>query len=143
MTKDEEFMQEAIGEAKKGKGPKKFGSVVVKNDRIVARAHATVYEEKDPTKHAEVKAVSEAAKNLANRRLNGCIIYTTCEPCMMCVGAVLWARMDKVVYGMSRKEALELFNDSSHWHMNIEKLVPKGFEIKKGILKEACREVTI
>ena len=143
MTRDEEFMQIAIEEAKKGNGPKKFGSVVVKNNKLIAKAYATVYEENDPTKHAEIKAISRAANALKNRRLNGCILYTTCEPCMMCIGAVLWARMDGVIYGMSRNEALELFNDSSHWHMNIEKLVPKGFEIKKGILKEACREVTI
>ena len=109
----------------------------------MAKAHGTVYEDKDPTKHAEIKAVSKAAKNLGNRRLNGCTLYTTCEPCMMCVGAVLWGRIDGVVYGMSRDEALELFDDSSHWHLNIEKLTPKGFKIKKGILKEACREATI
>lgn len=136
-------MQFAIAEAEKARGPKKFGSVVVKNGKVVAKAHSTVYEDRDPTRHAEIKTISKAARNLKNRRLNGCILYTTCEPCMMCVGAILWGRMDVVVYGMSREEALELFNDSSHWHMNIKKLVPKGFKIKKGILKEVCKEVTI
>ncbi|MBI2607720.1 MAG: nucleoside deaminase [Candidatus Doudnabacteria bacterium] len=114
MTRDEEFMKLAIEEAKKSKGPKKFGAVVVKDGEVVAKAYSTTEEEQDGTRHAEIKAISEACKVLGTKHLPGCILYSTCEPCMMCTGAAMWEKIRKIVYGMNRQDALRHFEHSNH-----------------------------
>lgn len=138
---DDQLMRIAIEEAKLTKGPKRFGAIVVKDGKIVAKAHATAVEKEDPTKHAEIQAISKAAKYLLTRRLDDCILFSTCEPCMMCTGAALWARINKVVYAMSRNDALKHFDDSSLWHLEIKKIVPKNFIIKEGVLKEEALKI--
>jgi guanine deaminase len=104
----EDFMREAIrlsitNVEKAIGGP--FGAVVVKNGKIIARGANSVTVTNDPTAHAEVVAIREACKVLNNFQLEGCEIYTSCEPCPMCLGAIYWARPDKLFYANSKEDA--------------------------------------
>lgn len=96
------YMRMAITEARKGiraghGGP--FGAVIVKDGVVVGKGHNRVIEKLDPTCHGEVMAIHAACKKLGTFDLSGCEIYTTGEPCPMCLGAILWANIDKVYYG--------------------------------------------
>jgi len=96
------FMQLAIEEAQKGihaghGGP--FGCVIVKDGEVVGRGHNQVVENHDPTCHGEIMAIHDASANLKTFDLSGCVLYTTGEPCPMCLGAILWANIEKVYYG--------------------------------------------
>ena len=111
----EQFMKEAVTAALKGMnnnegGP--FGCVVVKDGEIVGRGNNKVTSTNDPTAHAEVTAIRDACKNLNSFQLDGCEIYTSCEPCPMCLGAIYWARPDKVYYGSNQIDAANIgFDD--------------------------------
>lgn len=101
------FMRRAIALAienvRSDGGP--FGAIVVKNGAIVAEGVNRVTAENDPTAHAEVVAIREACRALGNFQLSGCDLYTTCEPCPMCLGAIYWARPARVFYGGSAADA--------------------------------------
>lgn len=109
-------MQEAValslqGMMKEEGGP--FGCIIVKNDIIVGRGNNKVICNQDPTAHAEITAIRDACKNLGTYQLDGCEIYTSCEPCPMCLGAIYWARPAVVYYANSRKDAANIgFDDS-------------------------------
>ncbi|MBR5420612.1 MAG: nucleoside deaminase [Lachnospiraceae bacterium] len=97
-----DFMKEALKEAyegieKKHGGP--FGSVVVRDGKIIGRGHNRVLLYHDPTAHGEMEAIRDACRNVGDHDLSGCTIYTTAEPCPMCLGAILWANISKVCYG--------------------------------------------
>ena len=101
------FMLLAIKEAEKGitagdGGP--FGSVIVKDGKVIGTGHNMVLVSNDPTCHGEIMAIKDACKNLGTHDLSGCDIYTTAEPCPMCLGAVLWANIRKVYYGCNIKD---------------------------------------
>jgi len=120
----EAFMLEAIKLSVQGMennegGP--FGCVVVKNGEIVGRGNNRVTSTNDPTAHAEVTAIRDACKNLNTFQLDGCIIYTSCEPCPMCLGAIYWARPDKVYYGCSKDIAADAGFDDDFIYREIEK----------------------
>lgn len=105
---EKKFMREAIRLAEEGMnsdsgGP--FGAVVVKNGEIIARGFNRVTSDNDPTAHAEVIAIREACKKLGTFQLDDCEIYTSCEPCPMCLGAIYWARPRKVYYACTREDA--------------------------------------
>lgn len=104
---DERFMREAIRLAsesvEKGGGP--FGAVIVKDGEIIAGASNSVTIDNDPTAHAEVNAIRKACRQLNTFNLDGCIIYTSCEPCPMCLGAIYWAGIDRIFYGNNRQDA--------------------------------------
>jgi len=102
-------MQEAINAAFEGMRQKggPFGAVVVKNGEIVGKGSNCVTETNDPTAHAEVVAIRDACKNLGSFQLEGCEIYTSCEPCPMCLGAIYWARPDKVFYACDKDDAAD------------------------------------
>ncbi len=116
MTREEKFMQEAIALSGNGVrnnegGP--FGCVVVKNDAIVGRGNNRVTSSNDPTAHAEVVAIRDACKNLGTFQLDECEIYTSCEPCPMCLGAIYWARPKIVYFANNRQDAANIgFDDS-------------------------------
>ena len=98
----DEFMDIAIEEASEGLqkregGP--FGAVIVKDGEIIARAHNMVLQHNDPTAHAEVTCIRKACAKLGTFNLKGCEIYSTCQPCPMCFGAIHWANLDKCCYG--------------------------------------------
>ena len=109
MTERElHFMQAAIDLARQGMnsgqgGP--FGCVIVKDDVIVGKGCNVVTSTNDPTAHAEVVAIRDACINLKSHQLTGCVLYTSCEPCPMCMGAIYWARPDKVFFGGTRFDA--------------------------------------
>ena len=112
-----EFMREAIRLSKEGidnehGGP--FGAVVVKDGKIVGRGYNRVTSTNDPTAHAEVVAIRDACKNLNTYQLEGCEIYTSCEPCPMCMGAIYWARPSKVYFGCTRDDAAKIGFDDSY-----------------------------
>ena len=106
---DRNFMATAIDTASRsaanGGGP--FGAVIVKDGRIVAVASNSVTRDDDPTAHAEINAIREACRMLGTHDLSGCVIYASCEPCPMCLGAIYWAHIDRVFYGGTRKDAAE------------------------------------
>ena len=110
-----EFMREAIRlsieNVKNGGGP--FGAVIVKDDQIIATGANRVTANHDPTAHAEVSAIREACRRLGTFDLSGCDIYTSCEPCPMCLGAIYWARLNKIYYGNNKNDAAAIgFDDS-------------------------------
>lgn len=93
-----------------GGGP--FGSVVVRGGEIIAEATNSVTIACDPTAHAEVNAIRKAAQKLGTFDLSGCDIYTSCEPCPMCLGAIYWAHLNRIYYGNNRKDAARIgFDD--------------------------------
>ena len=116
MTREEKFMKEAIALSQNGVrnnegGP--FGCVIVKSDKIIGRGNNRVTSANDPTAHAEVVAIRDACKNLGTFQLEDCEIYSSCEPCPMCLGAIYWARPKMVYYANSREDAADIgFDDS-------------------------------
>ncbi len=109
-NQDREFMREAIRLAnesvERGGGP--FGAVIVKNGEIVAGSSNSVTLDNDPTAHAEVNTIRQACRKLGTFDLSGCVIYTSCEPCPMCIGAIYWARISRIYYGNTRKDARDI-----------------------------------
>jgi len=120
--KDRNYMEMAVEIGQKGMrsgagGP--FGAVVVKDNLVISAAHNRVFELNDPTAHAEVEAIRLACKNLNSYQLNGATIYTTCEPCPMCLGAIYWARPDKVIFGCTRNDAAKIGFDDEFIYQEI------------------------
>ena len=94
-----------------GGGP--FGSVIVKDEKIIAEGFNKVTSTNDPTAHGEIVAIRNACKSLNNFNLSGCELYSTCEPCPMCLSAIYWAHIDKVYYANTRDDAKKIdFDDS-------------------------------
>ncbi|GAB3938491.1 nucleoside deaminase [Mucilaginibacter myungsuensis] len=111
----EKFMRMAIELAEnnvvQGQGGP-FGAVIVKDGMVVARSANKVVPTNDPTAHAEVSAIRLACKELETFNLEGCVIYTSCEPCPMCLGAIYWARIDHIYYANTKADAAEIgFDD--------------------------------
>jgi guanine deaminase len=118
------FMRRAIGEAEKGirkneGGP--FGAVIVRKGKVIASGHNLVLKSKDPSAHAEIVAIRRASAKLKRFDLNDCILYTSCEPCPMCFAAIHWARIKKVFYGCTRKDAAKIGFDDQHFYDIIRK----------------------
>ena len=89
-----------------------FGAVIVKGSKLVAASANKVVPTNDPTAHAEVSAIRLACKELNTFNLEGCVIYTSCEPCPMCLGAIYWARLDKIYYANTKADAAKIgFDD--------------------------------
>jgi guanine deaminase len=130
-TYNPEFMKQAITLAreniKSGKGGP-FGAVVVKDNKVIATAMNEVTSSDDPTAHAEVVAIRRACKALNTYQLEGCEIYSSCEPCPMCLGAIYWARPDRVYYAGTRKDAAKSGFDDDFIYQEIE-LPPKDRKI--------------
>ena len=107
---DKAFMREAIRLAsesvKNGGGP--FGAVIVKDGEIVAGSSNSVTIDNDPTAHAEVNTIRKACRKLGTFDLSDCVIYTSCEPCPMCLGAIYWAHLRCVYYGNTKKDARDI-----------------------------------
>jgi tRNA(adenine34) deaminase len=135
---DKEYMKIAIEEAEKGDFP--FGAVIVKDDKIIAKSYNAV-KSGDPTAHAEINVIRDACKILNSRHLSGCILYCTCEPCLMCFSAAWWAQITTIVYGVEGKDLPD-----DDWTMDIrcqELNLKSGnrIELKAGICKDDCLKV--
>ena len=137
-----EFMNRAIElsieSVNKDGGP--FGSVIVKDNKIIAEGSNKVTSTNDPTAHGEIVAIREACKKINNFSLKGCELYSTCEPCPMCLSAIYWARIDKIYYANTRKDAQKIdFDDSliySEFQKNIDKRkIPMIQMMRKEALK--------
>lgn len=120
--KNSELMQLAINlsleNVANGGGP--FGAVIAKNGEVVATGVNRVTASNDPTAHAEVSAIRAAALKLGDFNLSGCEIYTSCEPCPMCLGAIYWARLDKMYYGNTKDDAKAIGFDDSFIYSELE-----------------------
>ena len=119
---DKELMRRAIQMSEDsvaiGGGP--FGAVIARNGEIVAEASNCVTLHCDPTAHAEVSAIRKAAEKLKTFDLSGCVIYTSCEPCPMCLGAIYWAHLDKIFYANDRKDAASIGFDDDFIYKELE-----------------------
>ncbi len=130
----EHFMREAIALAGQGVGRGDggpFGAVVVKGDEILGRGWNRVVAGNDPTAHAEVNAIRDACARLGDFRLTGCELYTSCEPCPMCLAAIYWARLDRVWYAATAADAAAAGFDDSLIHAQLKlaesaRLLPHG-----------------
>lgn len=139
---NKEYMILATKEANKNSknkfqdgGP--FGAIIVKDGKVIAKAHNQVLKRKDPTAHAEVMAIRKASRKLKTNDLSGCILYTSCEPCPMCLSATVWANIKEIYYGNTRYDAADIgFRDDFIYNL---------FEEKNDYLKKENidRDITI
>jgi guanine deaminase len=132
------YMRMAIELANKnihmGGGP--FGAVVVRNGEVVGTGANQVTNHNDPTAHAEVLAIREASQNLSDYNLSGCTLYTSCEPCPMCLGAIYWARIPHVYYGNNREDAAEIGFDDDFIYKEIHTPIQKRSILMQPMLSE-------
>ena len=133
------YMEEALREARlaAAAGEVPVGAVVVREGQIIARAHNLVETLKDPTAHAEILAIRQAAKALGGWRLIGCQMYVTTEPCSMCAGAIVWARIEKLFIGTMDPKAGAC---GSVFNIVQEERLNHFVEIETGLMQEECSE---
>lgn len=131
MDEHRKFMKKAIALSvdNVGNGGGPFGAVIVKDGKVIATGTNGVTRHNDPTAHAEVTAIRKAAKKLGTFNLQGCEIYTSCEPCPMCLGAVYWARLDKMYYGNTKIDAKRIGFDDSFIYDELD-LKPENRSLK-------------
>ena len=125
-NKMNKFLNLAIQEAKKGFSKKAggpFGAVIVKNGKVIAKKYNTVLKDNDPTAHAEVNVIRKACKKLKNFDLTGCELYSTCEPCPMCLFAIHWAQIKKIYYGASADDATKIGFDDKYFYDEVKKSI--------------------
>ncbi|MCJ7729074.1 MAG: tRNA adenosine(34) deaminase TadA [Sedimentisphaerales bacterium] len=137
---DEQYMRIAIDQARiaKENGDVPIGAVIVHNDQIIAKAYNQREQLQDPTAHAEIIALTQAAAALENWHLNGCTMYVTLEPCCMCAGALVLARIDRLVYGCDDPKTgaiKSLYNIVSDERLN------HRVEVTSGVLADECSQI--
>jgi tRNA(adenine34) deaminase len=133
----EKFMREALKEAQKARNLLEvpIGAVVVKDGTIIGRGHNKTEHTKDPTAHAEMEAIREAAKFLGGWRLIGCDLYVTAEPCAMCAGAIVWSRIENLYIGTMDSKAGAC---GSVFNIVQEEKLNHNVSVHTGILQEEC-----
>ncbi|MCI8832627.1 MAG: nucleoside deaminase [Clostridia bacterium] len=140
MEEKDKFMKEAIKEARKayGKLEVPIGAVIVKNGKIIARGHNQKEEKADTTMHAEIIAIKKASKKIGAWRLNGCEMYVTLEPCPMCAGAIINARLDKIYIGTMDEK-----NGACGSVTNVLEEYKQNYSVQKeeGIYQKECEEI--
>jgi guanine deaminase len=134
-------MAAAIREARRGLernegGP--FGAVVVRHGNVVARAHNRVVKSHDPTAHAEILALRKASRRLGRFDLSDCEVYSTCEPCPMCLAALYWAKVRRLYYGCTREDAARIHFDDRHIYRVIQGRISRPRLKAVRIEREAC-----
>jgi len=144
MEKDSSnFMEEAIrlslANVEEGKGGP-FGAVIVKDGVIIARGANSVTSTNDPTAHAEVVAIRNACAALGTFQLDGCEIYTSCEPCPMCLGAIYWARPDKMFFGNSKEDAAAIDFDDQFIYEELAKPIAQRTLFTRQIMRNEAME---
>ena len=135
------YMDEALKEAYEGisknhGGP--FGTVIVKDGKIVGRGHNQVLSRNDPTCHGEIEAIRNACAALKTHNLSGCELYTTAEPCPMCLGAILWANIRKIFYGCRVSDTAEIGFRDDEFYREFES---KGENFSQEFEREKCLEL--
>jgi len=133
----EEYMQEALKEANAAaaEGEVPIGAVIVRDGEIIARAHNRTEQAKDPTAHAEILAIREAASRLGGWRLPGCSMYVTVEPCSMCAGAIVWSRIERLYIGAMDPKAGAC---GSLYNIPCDSRLNHNVEIETGLMGEEC-----
>jgi len=137
-------MRRAIEVARQGieAGQSPFGAVIVRDGNIVAEAHNTVWADTDPTAHAEINAIRMAASKLGTIDLTGCIMYSTCEPCPMCLAAIHWAKLDRVFYGAQIADAAAAgFSELKVPAAELAKRGGSQLQVLPGPLRQQCQEL--
>jgi len=138
-----EFMREAIRialEKMRGNHGGPFGAVVVRRGQIVGRGWNRVTSTNDPTAHAEVSAIRDACRRLKTFQLDGCELYASCEPCPMCLAAVYWARLQRVYYGNTRKDAARIdFDDDFIYREVARPIARRKIPMKQLLRTEALK----
>jgi len=139
MTKDEAWMRKALLQAKYALSEDEIpvGAVIVYQDRLIAQAHNQIERLKDPTAHAEMIAITQAANFRQSKWLNKCTLYVTIEPCLMCAGALVLSRIDRVVFGAAEPKTGAL---GSQVDVNCLNLNHK-LKDKSGVLEEECSQM--
>jgi tRNA(adenine34) deaminase len=138
---DEIFMKIAIKEAKKSSESIGCGTVIVKNGKIIAKAYNTQHETNNASAHAEINAIKKAGQKFRNRELKNCVVYSTTEPCIMCLSALSYAKIKKLVFGLSMKET---FSTDRIIDFNIDTFLEKSphkFDVVKGFMKDECKQL--
>ena len=141
---DAMWMRQAIDKAREGvaAGQSPFGAVIVRGGRLVCAAHNTVWRDTDPTAHAEVNCIRLAAKMLGAIGLQGCEMFTTCEPCPMCLSAIHWAKIDRVVFGAETGDATAAgFTELSMPAKVLAATAGSPLRVESGLLTAECREL--
>jgi tRNA(Arg) A34 adenosine deaminase TadA len=143
---NEHFMREAvrisIEKMRDGLGGP-FGAVVVKENRIIARGWNQVTSANDPTAHAEIVALREACRQLGDFRLPGCELYSSCEPCPMCLGAIYWARVDRLFFAATRQDAAEAGFDDEWLYREMPLPVAQRRLPTRQLLREAALDAFV
>jgi len=134
------FVKEAIKEAKKAskKHEVPVGCVIVKDGKIISRAHNLTIKKNDPTAHAEILAIKKAAQKIGNYRLTNCEMYVTIEPCPMCAGAAVWARIKKIIFGVCDGKSGAC---GSAVNIANNKKLNHRIKIKSGVLSNECADL--
>jgi len=140
MSDDAAFMRLALEEAQAAvaEGNFPFGAVIVRQGKLLARGHNLVQGDDDPTAHGEVVAIRAACRSLRTASLEGATLYTTCEPCLMCTSAVMWARIARVVIGAVWAELPAYFHPEKGSLLGMASHVSYPFEYTAGVLREEC-----
>ena len=121
-----------------------FGSVIVKDEKIIAEGSNQVTSTNDPTAHAEIVAIRQACKKLNTFNLSGCDIYTSCEPCPMCLSAIYWSRINNIYYANTREDAKKInFDDSMIYSEFSKKIEDRKIPIKQMLRDEALKAFEI
>ena len=118
-----------------------FGCVVVKDDIIIGEGNNRVTSTNDPTAHAEIVAIREACKALGAFQLDGCTVYTSCEPCPMCLGAIYWARPERVFYACTREDAANIWFDDDFIYEELEKANDQREMVLMNLMRDEALEV--
>ena len=120
-------------------GQSPFGSVIVRGDELVASTHNTVWRDTDPTAHAEVNCLRAAARAIGSIDLSGCTLYSTCEPCPMCLSAIHWAKIDRVVFGATIADAATAgFCELEVPAATLAAMGGSPLKVESGLLREEC-----
>ena len=137
---DTGFLEIALKEAKKAaeKNEVPVGCVILKNGKIISRAHNLTIKKNDPTAHAEILAIRKAARKTGNYRLTNCEMYVTIEPCPMCAGAAVWARIKRIIFGVCDEKSGAC---GSVVNIADNKRLNHCIEIKKSTLKNECADL--
>lgn len=141
---DEQWMRQAIDVCIKGidAGQAPFAAVIVQGGRLICVTHNTVLRDTDPTAHAEINAIRQAAKILATIALHGCEMFTTCEPCPMCLSALHWAKFDRVVYGADIADAAAAgFSELRMPAGELATTAGSPLRVEGSLLVNECREL--
>jgi tRNA(Arg) A34 adenosine deaminase TadA len=138
---DETFMRLAIQKTREGiaAGQSPFGSVIVQGANVIAATHNTVWRDSDPTAHAEVNCIRQAARELKTIALRGCTLFSTTEPCPMCLSAIHWAKIERVVFGATIADAAAAgFQELYVAAKELANMGHSPLRVEDGLLRDEC-----